>query len=238
VQPPRIPGELIRSQAVFLLHDALGVQHTIDVHWKVSKPQVFAGVATYEELMARSDLAAGLGPSVRIAGASDALAIACVHRVAHHSGRDRLIWIYDIHLLLEAMTATDRGRFLSLAEHAGIARVCESGVAAAVRLFGAPAHELTAELGRLAAARPQERSAVYTEHEMRKVDVLASDLAALSTWRARLRLVREHLFPPVAYMRQRYRMSSRAWLPALYAWRAASGAAGWFRRNGEDRRSR
>ena len=29
----------------------------------------------------------------------NALVLACIHRLAHHQGRDRLVWLYDIHLL-------------------------------------------------------------------------------------------------------------------------------------------
>jgi hypothetical protein len=59
--------------------------------------------------------------------------------------------------------------------------------------------------------------------------VLVSDLKALRSWRARLRLLREHAFPPPAFMRQRYG-TTRWWLlPALYVYRFATGAVRWVR---------
>jgi hypothetical protein len=61
------------------------------------------------------------------------------------------------------------------------------------------------------------------------VDVLLSDVTALPDWRARARLVKEHVFPPAAYMREAYGISGRGWLPALYIWRFATGARRWFR---------
>jgi hypothetical protein len=56
-----------------------------------------------------------------------------------------------------------------------------------------------------------------------------SDLAALSGWRARLRLVREHLVPPVSYMQKIYPCSS-VFMPFAYAHRIIAGAWRWLRR--------
>jgi hypothetical protein len=64
----------------------------------------------------------------------------------------------------------------------------------------------------------------------RKVDVLRSDLEQLPSWAERLALVREHLFPPPAYMAARYGAGCH-WplLPLLYLDRIIRGATGWFR---------
>ena len=50
--------------------------------------------------------------------------------------------------------------------------------------------------------------------------VLRLDLDALPNWRARGRLIREHLVPPASYMRARYGVQSNVLLPGLYFWRA------------------
>jgi hypothetical protein len=63
---------------------------------------------------------------------------------------------------------------------------------------------------------------------MRKLDVLRSDLAALQGWRAKRKLLGEHLFPPPAYMRERYGIRTPALLPFSYAWRMVRGGAGWL----------
>jgi hypothetical protein len=61
--------------------------------------------------------------------------------------------------------------------------------------------------------------------------VLRQDLLALSTWRERGQLIREHLFPPRSYIRGKYGAPSALMLPALYAWRILSGAPRWLRRD-------
>ena len=76
-------------------------------------------------------------------------------------------------------------------------------------------------------------SASFAGRRMRKLDVLISDLRALSGWPSRLRLLREHIFPPRAYMRAAYGTTTDGWLPVLYIWRVARGAAQWCRRPNE-----
>jgi hypothetical protein len=73
-----------------------------------------------------------------------------------------------------------------------------------------------------------EPSAVYLGNGLRPIDVLFSDLRALSSWRARARLLREHVLPPSGYMLRSYGVSSRALLPVLYADRVVRGARRWL----------
>jgi hypothetical protein len=63
---------------------------------------------------------------------------------------------------------------------------------------------------------------------VRKADLLMADLSVLP-WRGRLRLLREHLFPPADYMLSDPRPARRLPLPAHYLWRILRGARGWFR---------
>lgn len=75
-----------------------------------------------------------------------------------------------------------------------------------------------------------EPSAAFVDGCLSRADVLRSDLAALTGWPARGRLLRQHLCPPPAYIRDRYAVSASVLLPALYALRAVRGARRWFRR--------
>ncbi len=52
---------------------------------------------------------------------------------------------------------------------------------------------------------------------------LVTDIRSLSNWPDRLRLAREHLFPPAEYILKKYAVSQRVWLPALYLRRGMQG---------------
>ena len=218
---------LVSSQIPYHRADEYGFQHAFDLHWSVAIPQTFARLLTFDELRVSAAPLPQLGPDVLAVGALHSLVIACVHRVAHHHNDDRLIWFYDIHLLANGLADADIEGLLQFARHKRIAAICERGLSLAQETFGTRLpHGLLEELR---ARSGGEASAVYLRRNLRQVDVLRSDLAALDSWRQRLRLLAGHVFPPAAYMRRIYGASSWPWLLILYTWRIVTGARGWFR---------
>jgi hypothetical protein len=89
-----------------------------------------AGLFSYEELRARAQPLPELAPQAFAACPVDALLLACMHRcghkqapyyvdgVAHYSG-DRLIWLYDIHLLAVKLTSVEWHQFIDRATRKG-----------------------------------------------------------------------------------------------------------------------
>jgi hypothetical protein len=84
-------------------------------------------------------------------------------------------------------------------------------------------------LGALSAAGPPEPSGRYLEPG--RLRFLVRDVRSLSSVYDRLRLVKEHLFPPADYMLKKYAVSRRAWLSILYLRRAIQGI---WRLHGEE----
>jgi hypothetical protein len=99
-------------------------------------------------------------------------------------------------------------------------------VAASTEYFPVPAAR--ALLDRLNAVGHDEASA-FLVHARTPLTQLASDLANTSGWTARGRLLLGHLFPPAAYMRKTFGVSSVALLPWLYTYRIVRGAGRWLR---------
>lgn len=225
---PQMAGRLSTHQFHSARIDARGVRHLCDVHWKIANPQRFADLVLFDELAQAAVAIPTLGPDARGLGRAHALWLACVHQVAHHSDRDALPWLYDVHLLIEALDADDVARFIALAERTGVRRICLCAVLLARTRFGTiiPPTALAA----LEAAPVDEPSAVFLRPGLRPLDVLLDDLRVLAGWRARLTLLKEHLFPSAAYMRRTYASGSSAPLPWLYVRRIVTGAPRWFRR--------
>lgn len=222
-------GELVSYQAAFVKH-RLGLRlHVVDVHWRIANPQVFAGLLSYEELVRDAIDVPLLAPRARGLSVAHALLLACVHRVAHHFDSNRLIWLYDIHLLASALSVPEWEQFLTLIEQRRVAAVCRRSLDRAAQRFATNVPSAVRSDARLRTPSAPEASAAYTRPR-RVVQDVASDLQALSSWRDRLQLVREHLFPPRQYMREVYSMSRRAPLPWLYASRAVRGAWRWLDR--------
>ena len=220
-------GTLVTHQAAFERVDDHGLSHVIDLHWRLVNPQVLANVLPFEYLWQHAQPVAPLGPDARTPRAVDAVLVASIHRLAHHQGQDRLIWLYDLHLLTTRFTDVDWSVLADAACRFGVAGLCLDGLRQARARTGTRIPPRVEELWQ--ATAPSERSHVYVSGPVLKRDVLASDLAELPGWRARARLVKEHAFPPAAFMRTRYGVTSAIWLPALYVHRLITGTFKWLR---------
>jgi hypothetical protein len=220
-------GRLVSHQVAFERVDAHGLHHVVDLHWKVVNPQVLADVVDFEEVWRDAGTAPALGASARVPSPVTSAVLACVHRLAHHQGHDRLIWLYDLKLLSERFSAAEWERLCDVAAAKRVSAICLDGFSQAHRLLGAPLPSRVAT--RLAEAGTDDPSRRYVDTTVHRRDVLVSDLARLPGWGARLRLVREHAFPPPAFILQRYGLHSAMWLPALYAHRLVTGAWKWVR---------
>ena len=220
-------GTLVSHQVAFEKTDAHDVHHVVDLHWKVVNPQLLAEALPFEDLWRDARPAAALGPAARVPSDIASVLIGCVHRLAHHQGHDRLIWLYDLKLLTAGLPAAGWDALTRLACDRGVASLCLDALASAHDLLGidVPAR-VARQLDERSAGEPSRR---YLEGTVRKRDVLVSDLKTLPGWRARLRLLREHVFPPPAFIRQRYGVRSGWLLPALYLHRLVTGAFRWVR---------
>lgn len=205
-------------QHMFSRVDANRIMQSYDVHLDITNNATTAGVLGYEELRARAVPIPALGaiaPSLE-----DALLYACVHRVVHHHDIDRLIWLYDIHLLYDAV---DRAVFWERAAERRVLTICRHSIALAREAFGGEAGEMPVPV-------KKEPSAVFLDHDRSRAALLAADLAAIASWRQRLRVVATLAFPPAEYMEQAFGVRSRALLPVFYLWRALRGVTRLFRR--------
>ena len=223
-QPLQSDGELQLCQFWVERRDRHHVNHAFDFHWKISTQPVFADLLTYDELSAEAVPCAALGRHARTAGPLHALLIACLHPVMHHRNIERLLWIYDIHLLARPLSTAEWKRFADLVTVKKVAAVSAHGLAQARARLGTSIPDQVIE--RLAAPVTAEPSAAYLRPERRWSDELVSSLGSLPRWPDRLRLLREIVFPSPRYVLMAYGFTATAMplLPALYAHRILRGA--------------
>ncbi len=221
-------GELTSYQAC-LTREGVG-GHSIDLHWQISNSELLARLFSYQELRAGAASLPRLAPQALGISPVHALLIAAMHRAkheqapyfcdgqAHHSG-DRLIWLYDIHLLAMALTAAQWDGFSTLAARKGLRAICLDGIEQARRCFATPVPAQV--LAALADPGPLEPAAAYlrARHLRRRwLDLLAYD-----GWLRKFRFARDLAFPPAVYMRERFPHARPDWLPWLYLRRALGG---------------
>jgi len=199
----------------------------VDLHWRIANPIAFAEAVVFDEVWARSVGVPALGPHARTLSPADSLLLACLHRVAHHGDSLQLLWLWDIHLIASRMSPQEFDVFGEGALRARVAAVCSHSLGLAQECFGtAVPRDLMSRLGDAV----DEPSAAFVGGPMSLFDVARADMAALSGWRRRAGLVREHLFPAPSYMRQKYADWPAALLPLAYVHRMIRGAPRWLRR--------
>ena len=212
--------------------DRFGLLHAYDVHWSISTQPVFAGLLTYDELLAGAVPVRALGEAAVAPRAVDALMLACVHPVMHHRSAERVLWIYDVHLLASMLSPDELEELVLLARTKGVAGICAHQLRLAQRAFGTVVPETVLES--LACAGDGEPSAAYLAPGRRWLDELISSVRGLRSTGARARLMRHVLFPSPSYILDAYGLRGGplgAWLlPALYVhrnvrglWRIVSG---------------
>lgn len=218
---PEQTGDTVLGQILFDRPHGPGVP--LDIHWRLARPHAAAVLFDVDAMMVRSIAIPRLGPHARGPAVADALALACVHRAAHHPAHDLLLWTYDVHLLVAALADSEAETFARMAAERGMALLCGSMIQEAYDAFH---HPRAADLARrLSAEGAAEPSAVLI-HPRRWWTTLHMDLRAVPRWSDRVRLLAGHAFPPAAYMRSAYAPDSRAPLGWLYARRFMRAVTG------------
>jgi hypothetical protein len=139
--------------------------------------------------------------------------------------QNRLIWLYDIHLLAEQLSDEEWRAFMNLAQSRQLSGICLDGLETtqaylATRL---PDYILTA----LRESAKGEKTGI--EMGASRIKMELSNLRAIPDMKGRVSLIRERLFPDTNYMLTKYNTSNRGLLPYLYLRRFMEGTAKLFR---------
>lgn len=213
-----LTGTGVSNEAGYVHRDNAGLEHFIDLHCKINNSEVFSNLFPFGELSARAAPLSGLGRGARALGRTDALLHACFHRLVYPQIADRLVWLYDIHLLSAALTPREWDELVRLARAKGLAEVCRDGIEQARRWLDTPCpgHVLDA----LAEPRGEPLAAYVRAGPVGREWM---DFRARKGLAAKLRYVRTACLPSAEFMRHEYPNAHRAMLPWLYVRRATGG---------------
>lgn len=207
-------GEFISQEFACYRTDDLKISHTLDIHWKLNNSPVFADKLKFPELAAEAQPVPALSPYARALGPIHALLLAGMHRCAHaYEGQsNRLIWLYDIHLLACRFTPADWASYTDTANRLGLSSICLDGLLITQRRFSTAIPEHIVDNLRTAAASAWLTPALLASN----AGNLYAGFRALPNWRSRMSLLREYLFPDARYMLEKYQTAQRWRLPLLY----------------------
>jgi hypothetical protein len=226
----RLPGQRVLRQDTYLRKDETGYTHALDLHWAISNRPALANSLDYADIRQRAVAIESLSPCAKGLCHEDALLHACLHRLAH-GDEENLIWLYDIHLLVQSISAAEFEGFAQAALDKRLGRASRDAIAKAQLRFHTDVPcgalddhfypEKLAEEARLGIGLSPGR----------RIRNLLADIRGLGSARESLSWLREHVFPPPGYMRERYGASSAVWLPALYIRRGLKGVASLLKRS-------
>ncbi len=224
-----IDTEDIFSQTTWVTRRS-GFRLAFDLHWRMSNLKPVARMFDLDSLLERSREVTAGGFRFRAPSSPDALLIATTHRVAHHPGADRVIWLYDIHLLFESLSQAEEDELWRRAVKAEATSILVDGLAAARRWFGTRESRLEMQ------PDPSEPTAVLLQGARRGVHDAMLSLRWAGGWRMRVRWLFRQFFPPPRYMMERYGAGSAIGLPLLYLRRIVIGISRLLRTPEEARR--
>ncbi len=225
----RIPGEFVNGQEVFERTIVSGTTLALDLHWHVSNRLWMRRLLPTSDLIGRSVPAPFAGASARRVCDDDGLLIACVHPAAHHARHSLMKWSLDVALLARRLSLDDAERFRARVRALGVSALVARALRDAQALVDgeAPALLQTTMVDAIGRDGAGDASRAWLDPNRDQLRDALDDFRALSRWRDRARLVREHLLPPASFMRARYGAAPTVVLPVLYAHRVVSGGVTW-----------
>jgi hypothetical protein len=214
------------TQATFYRCSASGVGHQVDLHWRIANRPLFRDLLSYEELAREAVPVRVFGASARSPGALHSLLLACIHPVAHHHCEWPLIWLYDVSLLAECLSASDWRRFRSLAIEKKVSLICKRTFQLTEECFGPAAWLAESSILDISeeSARDEPSSQYLTQEVSIRKDLLL-DLSALHGLTAKCRLLLSHAFPDVHYIRGTYGASGWVNIASAYGRRLTNAGA-------------
>ena len=217
-------GKFVGYQMQLQCRDARNLVHNIDLHWRISDAQSFAWLFSFADLAAAAVPVPALDPGASRLGNVHALLLCLLHRAGNNLFQapgfgDRLIWLYDIHLLVEAMTERQLDDFRATVETKRVGAITLQGLRQCAGRFPSPrlADLIDVLLG---SAQAQSGAEFLGAVRLRREWM---ELRAIPRAASRFNYLAERAFPSREYVRERYPESSASPLPLLHARRWLEG---------------
>ncbi|RUM36408.1 MAG: hypothetical protein DSY58_05380 [Desulfobulbus sp.] len=208
-----IPGPLYKSHQFSCLsrkENRSGCH--FDIHWRINNLSRFAKSISYPDALAESVKLPGVDHGITLCE-EHALLLACMHLDGfRQTDRARLIWVYDIHLLLHSMGEDTLISWAESAVEKQVGDACSRSILQARHYFDSPVPESVWMILK----KQQPAVSLGDRFSQTNLGLLIADLQDLPGSRARSLLFLELFFPSPDNLLALYKKTNRMWLPYLY----------------------
>ena len=194
-----IEGEYISYQSTFSKPLVGHCVMNIDLHWRINNRQSLAKTFSAQNLLADGTALDRPLQNVKIPCSIDSLLIACLHRLGHHHREERLIWLYDIHLLANSLEKTD---WDALCDKAKTKQICAITLDALLNCEYLFSTDIPKNVIQTLSNAHQEPSKLFVQRDLPEWRYILGDLKSLQGVAAKLGFVKENLLPSPTYIRQ------------------------------------
>jgi len=208
----QLSGWIYKSHQFDCFKSEFGGAINYDIHWRPNNRSKYARVFSYEEVNRESVPVPGLDGALTLKPVH-ALLLACMHRAGDpmHDA-DRLIWLYDIHLLVSALSEPELFEFAQRAVGENIQAICRDAIEKSRQCFTTSVPGQVEDI----LAAPSQASSIHRRFSDSQLALIFDDIRQLPDVRSRFELVWEYLVPPADYLLNRYGKKGWFWVPALY----------------------
>jgi len=196
-----IEGELASYQSTYVRKLTKNINLIVDIHWRVTNRQTLAKTYTIDELSERGTTTTRLKHSVITPSAVDSILLSCIHRLGYHLNNERLIWLYDIHILVNSLDEDAWEELCLLCEDKQIAAITLDALLVCEDLLGTDIQD-TSKATLLELSKRDEPSKLVLKRNVSQWQLFKQDLKSLESVQLKAQLVKENLFPSAEYIRE------------------------------------
>ena len=218
-----VSGKLISHQDTYLITEN-DISHYYDIHWKISNRNAFAGLFEFDELHRSREKMTMLGESAYRLSNIDAILHAIVHYYGHFpDDRERLIWIYDLHLLCSQIKSSEWKTFLQKSAAKKLDPLVTQALLLCQKTFKT---QLPAQVLQQLEQSPVKLSKIEQQRlsasHWSRIAQFKSDWAVLS-FKQRCLLIKEYMLPPSDFILKQNQSNNKLLLPYFYCKRLLLG---------------
>ncbi len=208
-------GGLVSYQTSMRYTDECQVTHTVDIHWNLSNRHEYRDILSFEFVNESAVTLRRFAFPVRAPNYGLALCLACLHLVGHHSENPRLIWYYDMNLLLQRMRQREIEEFMELIGSRKLENVTCQALTALDSHFGNESVSTILEKLGYGDGIPMP--------EESRLALLSSNIRSFPTLSTKCKYLFTLAFPPADYIQNRFEPASKFLVPWYYVYRIYKG---------------